>query len=164
LSSLPVGAPSDPRVAASRDSYLARTGPSTVYFVPLAPAICVELGAVADGAIAIGDVTDEVGELAVWPAFVAWVHPAPISATAAVAADKTAVRFVIECISFLSNRAGPAPTAVSPTVSPNVGVAPRARSRRGTGHQPPARPAALGEYAPPNDSNSGYFCRQLVLG
>jgi hypothetical protein len=89
-----------------------------VYSVPLAPAICVELGAVADGPAAIADVTDEVAELAVWPVLVAWVHPAPNSAIAAVAADKTAVRFVIECISFLSSRAGLALTAASPTVSP----------------------------------------------
>src|SRR5271163_4951918 len=117
LSSLPVGAPSAFRVAASRDWYLARIGPSTVYSVPLAPAICVEVGAVADGAVAIADVTDELAELAVWPALVPWLHPAPISATAAVAADKTAVRFLIECISFLSSRAGP-PYSASPAVSP----------------------------------------------
>src|SRR5271163_3898400 len=115
LSSLPVGAPSAFRLAASRDRYLARIGPSTVYSVPLAPAICVEVGAAADVPVAIAD---EVAELAVWPALVAWLHPAPIRATAAVAADKTAVRFVIECISFLSSRAGPTLTAASPTVSP----------------------------------------------
>src|ERR1700683_3223464 len=115
LSSLAVGAPSAFRVAASRDRYLARIGPSTVYCVPLAPAICVEVGAVADVPVAIAEV---VGELVVWPVLVGWLHPAPISATAAVAADKTAVRFVIECISFLSNRAGPTLTAASPTVSP----------------------------------------------
>jgi hypothetical protein len=40
-----------------------------------------------------------------------WLQPALISATAAVAADKTAVRFVIECISFLSSRARPTLTA-----------------------------------------------------
>ena len=59
---MPVGAPSAFRLAASRDRYLARIGPSTVYFVPLAPAIWVEVGAVADVPVATAEV---VGELAV---------------------------------------------------------------------------------------------------
>src|ERR1700733_158774 len=104
LSSLPVGAPSAFRVAASRDWYFARIGPSTVYSVPLAPAICVEVGAADPVATA-----ELVGELVVEPVLLSWLQPGPISATAAAAADKTAVRFAIECISFLSNRARPAP-------------------------------------------------------
>ena len=81
---------------------LGETGPSTVYCVPLAPAICVELGAVADGLIAIAEV---VGELEVWPALslVAWLHPAPVSAVTAIAAENATVRFVNARISFLSN-------------------------------------------------------------
>src|ERR1700741_2881949 len=85
LSSLPVGAPRALRLAGSRDRYLARIGPSTVYSMPLAPAICVEVGAAADVPVATAELA---GELEVWPAvpLVAWAHPAPIRATIAIAA------------------------------------------------------------------------------
>ena len=79
-----------------------------------APAICVEVGAAADVPVAIAD---EVAELAVWPALVTWLHPPPISATAAAAADKTAARFLINAFRSFSSRTGP-PYSASPAVSP----------------------------------------------
>jgi hypothetical protein len=77
-----------------------------VYFVPLAPAICVEVGVAADGPVATADVAEEVAELEACPALVAWLHPAPVSATTAIAVENAAVRFVIARISFLSNWTG----------------------------------------------------------
>ena len=59
---MPLGAPRALRLAGSSDRYLARIGPSTVYAVPLAPAICVEVGAAADVPVATAEL---VGELEV---------------------------------------------------------------------------------------------------
>jgi hypothetical protein len=58
-----------------RDSHFARIGPSTVYGVPFAPLICVEVGAagVVDGDMAAGDDVDDaedVAELVDWPELV----------------------------------------------------------------------------------------------
>src|ERR1700759_3914620 len=107
LSSLPVGAPRALRFAGSRDRYLARIGPSTVVSVPLAPAICVEVGEAGVVPLATAEL---VGEPEVWPAvpLVAWVHPAPMSVTIAIAAENAVVRFVVARIAFLlSNRTEP---------------------------------------------------------
>src|ERR1700755_2139640 len=95
-----VRAPRAFRAFSSRELYLPSTGPWTVYAVPLAPVICVVLGATLGpvGAAAPGvadDVTDVVAEVVVSPDLVAWLHPAPISANPVIAAEKTAVRFVI---------------------------------------------------------------------
>ncbi|HUH71339.1 MAG TPA: hypothetical protein VLZ05_22135 [Mycobacterium sp.] len=46
------------------------------------------------------DVTDVVAGVVVSPDLVAWLHPAPISANPAIAAENTAVRFVIARITF----------------------------------------------------------------
>jgi hypothetical protein len=60
------------------------------------------VGAAAPGVA--DDVTDivaeVVAEVVVSPVLVAWVHPAPISANPAIAAENTAVRFVIARITF----------------------------------------------------------------
>src|ERR1700744_2576371 len=100
-----VGAPRSFRAFSSRELYLSRMGPWTGYAVPLAPVICVVLGAALGpvGAAAPGvadDVTDVVAEVVVSPDLVAWLHPAPISANPVIAAEKTAVRFVIARITF----------------------------------------------------------------
>src|ERR1700758_1791565 len=100
-----VGAPRSFRAFSSRELYLSRMGPWTVYAVPLAPVICVVLGAALGpvGAAAPGvadDVTDVVAEVVVSPDLVAWLHPAPIRANPVIAAEKTAVRFVIARITF----------------------------------------------------------------
>ena len=72
----------------------------------IAPAICVEVGAAADVPVAIAEV---VGELESDRPLVAWVHPAPINATIAIAADKAAVRFVMNAFrSFEPGRTTPA--------------------------------------------------------
>ncbi|GBE64704.1 hypothetical protein MFM001_11660 [Mycobacterium sp. MFM001] len=61
------------------------------------------LSAEVEGAAAADDDTDDVAELVVSPAFSFLdSHPVPINATTAIAAENTAVRFVIARISFLS--------------------------------------------------------------
>src|ERR1700758_162 len=100
-----VGAPRSFRAFSSRELYLSRMGPWTGYTVPLAPVICVVLGAVlgpvgADARGVADDVTDVVAEVVVSPDLVAWLHPAPISANPVIAAENTAVRFAIAPITF----------------------------------------------------------------
>jgi hypothetical protein len=99
------GAPRSFRAFSSRELYLSRMSPWTVYAVPLAPVICVVLGAALGpvGAAAPGvadDVTDVVAEVVVSLDLVAWLHPAPISANPVIAAENTAVRFVIARITY----------------------------------------------------------------
>src|SRR5262249_46012792 len=107
-----LGAPRSLRAFSSSDWYLARMGPSTVYAVPLAPVICVVVGAapwavVVHDPAAGDDVAVVVAEPVVSLDLVAWLHPAPISANAVIAAENVAVRFVAR-ISFLRNWLGPA--------------------------------------------------------
>src|SRR5271156_351721 len=80
-------------------------GPSTVYCVPLAPAMVVVGAAlVADVAAAedVADIAGAVAELVDSLDLVAW-HPDPISANPAIAAVSASVRLVIARILFLSN-------------------------------------------------------------
>jgi len=72
-------------------------------------AIAAALGAVVVGdSAAADDVAVVVAELVVSLDLVAWLHPAPISANAVIAAENAAVRFVVARISFLRNWLGPA--------------------------------------------------------
>jgi hypothetical protein len=82
-------------------------GPSTVYGVPLAPGIWVEVGPaagllVADEDIMDEDIADVVDELVASLDLFAW-HPEPIRANPAIAAVNATVRLVITRITFLSN-------------------------------------------------------------
>lgn len=88
-------------------------GPETAYAVPLAPVICVVLGAAALALVVVDDsaaddVADVVADVVVPLVLVAWLHPAPIMANAAIAAENAAVRFVVARISYLQNWFGPA--------------------------------------------------------
>jgi hypothetical protein len=114
-------------------------GPETVYAVPLAPVICVVLAAALGpvGAAAPGvadDVTDVVAGVVVSPDLVAWVHPAPISANPVIAAENTAVRFVIARIT--------SPVELDRTSTPTHpnGDAMRVRNRPATNHTTLAEP------------------------
>src|ERR1700722_3742511 len=73
-----------------------------VYGVPLAPLICVEVGAaggvagdIAGADDVIADDEDDVAELEDWLELFDWWHPAPIRANTAIATENDAVLLLI---------------------------------------------------------------------